>query len=74
VFGALVGALILGTIHNGLNLLSVNTNWEPMVLGGVLILALGMDQARQRLETRLRLVEARQQGDAIATPVHSEVE
>jgi ribose transport system permease protein len=63
VFGALVGALILGTIHNGLNLLSVNTNWEPIVLGAVLILALAMDQARRRLETRLRLLEARQQGD-----------
>jgi ribose transport system permease protein len=68
VFGALVGALILGTIHNGLNLLSVNTNWEPIVLGAVLILALAMDQARQRLETRLRLVEARQQGDLPPAP------
>jgi ribose transport system permease protein len=68
VFGALTGALILGTIHNGLNLLSVNTNWEPIVLGGVLLLALGMDQARQRLETRLRLLEARQQGDTVPAP------
>jgi ribose transport system permease protein len=63
VFGALVGALILGTIHNGLNLLSVNTNWEPIVLGGVLIVALGLDRLRGGLETRLRLLEARRQGD-----------
>jgi len=61
VFGALVGALILGTIHNGLNLLSVDTNWEPIVLGGVLIFALGMDRVRERLELRLRLASARGQ-------------
>lgn len=64
VWGALVGALILGTIHNGLNLLNVDTNWEPIVLGVVLILAVAMDLARARFETRLRLIEARQQGDA----------
>jgi ribose/xylose/arabinose/galactoside ABC-type transport system permease subunit len=55
VFGTLVGALILGTIHNGLNLLSVNLNWEPIVLGGVLILAIGADRVRATVETRLRL-------------------
>ena len=58
--GTLVGALILGTIHNGLNLLSVDTNWEPIVLGVVLLLALGTDFMRVRLESRLRLREARQ--------------
>jgi ribose transport system permease protein len=57
VFGTLVGALILGTIHNGLNLLSVNLNWEPIVLGGVLILAIGADRLRAGFETRLRLRE-----------------
>jgi ribose/xylose/arabinose/galactoside ABC-type transport system permease subunit len=55
VFGTLVGALILGTIHNGLNLLSVNLNWEPIVLGGVLILAIATDRLRAGFETRLRL-------------------
>jgi ribose/xylose/arabinose/galactoside ABC-type transport system permease subunit len=58
VFGTLVGALILGTIHNGLNLLSVNLNWEPIVLGGVLILAIGADRLRAGFETRLRLRRA----------------
>ena len=60
VFGTLVGALILGTIHNGLNLLSVNLNWEPIVLGSVLILAIGADRVRAGFETRLRLRRAAQ--------------
>jgi ribose transport system permease protein len=65
VFGTMVGALILGTIHNGLNLLNVNTSWEPIVLGTVLILAVGMDLARGQLETRLRLAQARRQGAVV---------
>jgi ribose transport system permease protein len=64
VFGTLVGALILGTIHNGLNLLSVNLNWEPIVLGSVLILAIGADRVRASLETRLRLRAAHADGSA----------
>jgi ribose transport system permease protein len=64
VFGTLVGALILGTIHNGLNLLSVNLNWEPIVLGGVLILAIAADRVRATLETRLRLRAAQADGSA----------
>jgi ribose transport system permease protein len=60
--GALVGALILATITNGLNVLNVNSNWSPVVLGGVLVLAVGADLARTRLGTKLRLAEARRQG------------
>lgn len=63
VWGTMAGALILGTIHNALNLLDVNTNWEPIVLGAVLLLAIGLDRARNQLEIRLRLLEARMAGD-----------
>ncbi len=59
VWGTLVGALILETIHNALNLLNVDTNWEPIVLGVVLLTAIGLERVRSHLETRLRLVEAR---------------
>jgi ribose/xylose/arabinose/galactoside ABC-type transport system permease subunit len=67
VFGTLVGALILGTIHNGLNLLGVDTNWEPIVLGVVLVLAVSLDTLREQLETRLQLAAARRHGDLPAT-------
>jgi ribose transport system permease protein len=66
VFGTLVGALILGTLHNGLNLLSVNLNWEPIVLGAVLILAIGADRLRAGFETRLRLRETVRENDVVA--------
>jgi ribose transport system permease protein len=72
VFGTLVGALILGTIHNGLNLLSVNLNWEPIVLGSVLILAIGADRLRAGFETRLRLRETVREDHAVVAgpPAH----
>jgi ribose transport system permease protein len=63
VWGTLVGALTIETIHNSLNLLDVDSNWEPIVLGSVLLLAVGMERARGHLETRLRLLEARMAGD-----------
>jgi ribose/xylose/arabinose/galactoside ABC-type transport system permease subunit len=63
VWGTLVGALILETIHDALNLLNVNTNWEPVVLGAVLLCAVGLERVRVYLETQLRLTEARLVGD-----------
>ncbi|MGC0273223.1 ABC transporter permease [Pseudactinotalea sp. Z1739] len=58
VFGALVGALILGVIQNGLNLLNVAAAWQYVALGVVVIIAVEMDVVRQRLETRLKTAEA----------------
>lgn len=57
VFGAMVGALILGVIQNGLNLLNVNPSWQYVALGVVVILAVELDVIRQRLETRLKSVQ-----------------
>lgn len=63
VWGTLVGSLILQTIHNGMNLTSIDTNWEPVALGVVLLAAVGLEKTRARLETRLRLTAARRVGD-----------
>lgn len=57
VFGAMVGALILGVIQNGLNLLNVDPSWQYVALGVVVILAVELDVIRQRLETRLKSVQ-----------------
>lgn len=60
VFGALVGALILGVIQNGLNLLNVDPAWQYVALGVVVVLAVELDVVRQRLETRFKTVEVDQ--------------
>ena len=48
VLGTLIGALIMGTLRNGLNALNVPSALEGMVVGGVLIIAVVLDRARHR--------------------------
>jgi ribose transport system permease protein len=48
VLGTLLGALIMGTLRNGLNALNVPSALEGMVVGGVLIVAVVLDRARHR--------------------------
>jgi len=51
VLGTLIGALIMGTLRNGLNALNVPSALEGMVVGGVLIAAVVLDRARHRGST-----------------------
>jgi ribose transport system permease protein len=43
VFGTFVGALILTLILNGMNLLAINANWQPLVTGMIVIAAVWLD-------------------------------
>lgn len=53
VWGTLVGALIMGILRNGLNLLDVSTYWQTVVIGTVIVWAVWIDVMRQRLAKRL---------------------
>ena len=44
VFGTLVGALIIGVINNGMNLLNVPSFYQQIVKGGVILAALLIDR------------------------------
>lgn len=48
VFGTFVGALILTLVLNGMNLLSVNTNWQPFITGLIVIVAVWLDLTTRR--------------------------
>jgi ribose/xylose/arabinose/galactoside ABC-type transport system permease subunit len=52
ILGAVVGALIMGVLQNGLNLLAVQAYYQQMAIGAVLILAVFIDQFQSRGETR----------------------
>ena len=52
VVGVLLGALIVGSINNGLNLLGVPTFWQTVALGSVLVLAVGIDAVLRRRTSR----------------------
>lgn len=48
VFGTFIGALILTLVLNGMNLLAVNANWQPLVTGLIVILAVWLDMVGRR--------------------------
>lgn len=48
VVGTLIGALIMGVLRNGLNLLGVSSFIQQLVIGAVIILAVLMDMAFKR--------------------------
>lgn len=47
-FGTLIGALIIGFLRNGLNLLNVSSFWQQVVVGAVIALAVMTDTLRRR--------------------------
>jgi ribose transport system permease protein len=58
VANALVGALMIGVIRNGMNLLNVDAFLQPIVIGIVIVLAVELDVVRGRFEQRLRVMKA----------------
>ncbi|HEV3198516.1 MAG TPA: ABC transporter permease [Bryobacteraceae bacterium] len=52
VGGTLLGALIMGVLRNGLNLMNVNAYWQTIVIGGVIVIAVWVDAARKRSAER----------------------
>ncbi|HLE14338.1 MAG TPA: ABC transporter permease [Anaerolineales bacterium] len=48
VFGSLIGALIMGVLGNGMNLLNLSAFWQRIIQGVVIILVVVFDQWRRR--------------------------
>jgi ribose transport system permease protein len=48
VVGSLIGALIMGVLGNGLNLLNVSAFWQRVIQGLVIVLVVVFDQWRRR--------------------------
>ena len=44
--GTLIGVLIIGILNNGLNLMGINSNWQYIVKGTVILLAVYVDYLR----------------------------
>jgi ribose transport system permease protein len=54
LLGTLIGALTLTLVLNGMNLLAINANWQPLVTGVIVLLAVWIDlTTRQRAEARV---------------------
>ena len=48
--GTVLGLLIVGVLGNGMTLMNVNSSWQQVATGGLLILAVSFDRVRQRLQ------------------------
>lgn len=48
IFGTLLGAVIIGVLNNGLNLIGVSTQWQQVATGATLVLSVYIDIVRQR--------------------------
>src|SRR3954449_9484642 len=59
VLNALAGALILGVMHNGLNLLGLDPNFQYLAVGVVVVVAVELDVLRAHVENRFRSMQAR---------------
>jgi ribose transport system permease protein len=58
VLNVIAGALIIGVLRNGLNLLDVTPFWQSIAIGVLVIASLELDVLRGRLEERLRVAHA----------------
>jgi ribose transport system permease protein len=48
LIGTLIGAAILTLVLNGMNLLVISSNWQPLVTGAIVLLAAAVDTLTRR--------------------------
>ena len=60
VLNVLVGALTIGVIRNGMNLIGVDPFWQQCVIGLVILGAVYLDVLRGRLESRFRAMHSQE--------------
>jgi D-xylose transport system permease protein len=48
VWGALLGALVMASLDNGMSLMNTEAFWQPIIKGGILVAAVAVDMAGRR--------------------------
>ena len=52
MLGSVIGALIMGVVRNGLNLMLIDANWQRVVIGSIILLAATIDLLQKRRSNR----------------------
>ncbi len=52
VLGAIIGALIMGVLRNGCNLLDISAFWQQIAIGAIIVIAVFSDQYRKHKASR----------------------
>lgn len=50
--GALLGAILIATVSNGMNVVGVDSFWQPLVIGVIILAGVVLDTYRQHLSLR----------------------
>lgn len=53
--GTIVGALIMSVLENAIVMLGISNYWQQVVIGGALVIAIIIDQVRQRSASRAKI-------------------
>ncbi|MDR3069788.1 MAG: ABC transporter permease [Propionibacteriaceae bacterium] len=49
IFGALLGAVLIATVSNGMNVVGVESYWQPLVIGVIILAGLVLDTYRRQI-------------------------
>lgn len=49
IVGALLGAILIATVSNGMNVVGVDSFWQPLVIGVIILLGVSLDAMRRRI-------------------------
>lgn len=52
ILGTIVGAFVVGVLRNGMVIEGVSSFWQMIITGGVIVLAVIIDQVQQRIQER----------------------
>lgn len=61
--GTIVGAFVIGVINDGMIMIGVSEFWQKVIKGGIIILAVIIDQYQARLHARMALMQVSENGN-----------
>ena len=69
--GALLGAVLIATVSNGMNVIGVESYWQPLVIGVIILIGVILDTHRRRLSIPALIASMRcQPAKPSMPPVH----
>lgn len=49
ILGALLGAVLIATVSNGMNVIGVSSFWQPLIIGVIILLGVSLDTYRRQV-------------------------